>query len=939
MSRTGQQERKGGNKRAVVPFGRYLLLERISVGGMAEVFKAKAFGIGGFEKIVAIKRILPTIAEDKQFIEMFIDEAKIVGQLNHANICQVFELGKIGDSHFIAMEFIWGKDLLQIQNRFRKLRQIMPIPMAAYIMSKVLEGLDYAHKKTDDQGRPLNIIHRDVSPQNILISYEGAIKLIDFGIAKAAYRQTRTQAGILKGKFGYMSPEQVRGLPIDHRSDIFAAGTVLYELITGEKLFYGESDFSTLEKVRKAEVIPPSRLNSKIPKELEEIVMKALAREPEDRWQWASEMQEALHYLLINMKPIFTAQKLSEWMKTNFAAEIRREKARMEEYAKLTKDVLDKAIEYAKQGKPYLVDFDQLTRQEPLPEDSEEIDVNNLIEEIEDVTEEGGGEGEKTVLSESPFIDEFEEQLKNINEQPTTIFYASADASTSIDEPIAEQPTRIFAEENIEKQIAEEKTRILPESTVYPEPLLPPKEASTLPIPPIGEPALTPNYPLNQLDQFKLGIRGEEGKYPQEPSFQQLIPKTENRWKWLAVIIGVVIIILGGTTIGIWALIFKEKRGGNLLQGTVINIKSQDIIGAEVYINGVKYGITPISINKLPPGIYDILVKKENYKPFSAKVTLHPNETLNIDALLTYIPQTAKLKLQISPEPKDLLISINNDVIDYESTKTGLNLEPNQEYTIRLVAKNFQQKVVKIKLEPGEERIENIELIPLKGTITVDSVFNPAKVYLDGKIVADQTPTTITDLEFNKTYHVKVTYKDQKWEEKVKVVPESPLINLIAQFEKKEEAPSSQKEGQTKGEEKTKEEKIHKKEEPTKVALADQIKLEKTKPNKENKKDEQKQSIDDMEKQVQKEKEKPSPETKGKGEGGKGCLAVNSIPVGAEVVLDGIKTGRKTPILPTKCIKTSPGSHKITLILDGKDYNFSVDVKSEGTTVFVQKLQ
>ncbi|HEU5060606.1 MAG TPA: serine/threonine-protein kinase, partial [Kofleriaceae bacterium] len=227
--------------RQPVPFGKYLLLDRISVGGMAEVFKAKSYGVEGFEKVIAIKRILPSMGEDKDFIKMFIDEAKIAGQLSHANICQIFELGKHQGAHFIAMEYIWGKDLLQIQHRLRKGGQIMPVAMACYIVSKVCEGLDYAHRKRDAMGRHLEIVHRDCSPQNVLISYEGEVKLIDFGIARAASRSSRTNAGVLKGKFGYMSPEQVRGLPLDHRSDLFAVGTVFYESLTGERLFQGES--------------------------------------------------------------------------------------------------------------------------------------------------------------------------------------------------------------------------------------------------------------------------------------------------------------------------------------------------------------------------------------------------------------------------------------------------------------------------------------------------------------------------------------------------------------------------------------------------------------------------------------------------------------------------------------------------------------------------
>ena len=158
-----------------VQFGKYLLLERISVGGMAEGFKSKSFGVEGFEKIIAIKRILPSMGEGAEFIQMFIDEAKIAGQLSHANVCQIFELGKIGDSHFIAMEFVWGKDVLQIQNRYRKLQQVMPVAMACFIAAKMCEGLDYAHRKRGPMGRPLNIIHRDVSAQNVLVSYEGEV--------------------------------------------------------------------------------------------------------------------------------------------------------------------------------------------------------------------------------------------------------------------------------------------------------------------------------------------------------------------------------------------------------------------------------------------------------------------------------------------------------------------------------------------------------------------------------------------------------------------------------------------------------------------------------------------------------------------------------------------------------------------------------------------
>src|SRR5688572_4988284 len=318
-------------------FGKYLLLERINVGGMAEVFVAKAFGVEGFERFLAIKKILPTMAEDQEFITMFIDEARISVQLNHANIVHIHELGKHDEAFFIAMEYVAGRDLRTILERYRRRKEIMPTAQAVYVASKMCEGLDYAHRKKDARGQDLGIIHRDVSPQNILVSYEGEVKIIDFGIAKAANRSQKTQAGILKGKFGYMSPEQVRGLPTDRRSDVFAVGVILYEMLTGEKLFVGESDFSTLEKVRNAEVASPRQFNPNIPAGLEKVVMKALTREAEDRYQWARDLQEDLMRFLLAGDAIYGPKHLGGFMKEAFAEDLMRENEKMERFSEVEK--------------------------------------------------------------------------------------------------------------------------------------------------------------------------------------------------------------------------------------------------------------------------------------------------------------------------------------------------------------------------------------------------------------------------------------------------------------------------------------------------------------------------------------------------------------------------------------------------------------------------
>ena len=299
-------------------FGRYELLGRISVGGMAEVFRGRVSGAAGFEKIVAIKRILPQLSDDEEFIGMFIDEAKLSANLNHSNIGQVFEFGRIDDRYFIAMEFIHGKDLRAIQAHFRSRSEVMPIPMAIRIVLEVCNALEYAHSKRDSNGQLLNIVHRDVSPQNVLISYEGAVKLIDFGIAKALSRSNKTATGNLKGKFDYMSPEQVEGELVDHRSDLFALGTLLWELVAGRPLFRGDNELATLERVRKAEVELPSAANPSVPKALEQIILRALARDRDQRFQRAEELHEELERFAQSHRMTFSSKQLSRWMKASF---------------------------------------------------------------------------------------------------------------------------------------------------------------------------------------------------------------------------------------------------------------------------------------------------------------------------------------------------------------------------------------------------------------------------------------------------------------------------------------------------------------------------------------------------------------------------------------------------------------------------------------------
>ena len=297
-----------------IKFGQYVLVEKIATGGMAEVWKARMRGVEGFQKIVAIKKILPHLSDNQDFIEMFVDEAKLAAQLNHNNIIHIYDLGKIQSSYYIAMEYIDGYDLKTILRRGEDRGHPMTVELALFIASKLASALDYAHRKKDFEEKEMGLVHRDVSPQNVLVSQEGDIKLCDFGIAKAASKASHTQAGALKGKLQYMSPEQAWGRTIDRRSDIFALATVLFEMLTNRKLFTGDNELSILEQVREARVQPPSLYNDEVTPEIDKAVIKALQKDPANRYQTAGEMARDLDAILYSFKPTPTSADLAIYM-------------------------------------------------------------------------------------------------------------------------------------------------------------------------------------------------------------------------------------------------------------------------------------------------------------------------------------------------------------------------------------------------------------------------------------------------------------------------------------------------------------------------------------------------------------------------------------------------------------------------------------------------
>lgn len=305
------------------PFGPYLLYGMVARGGMAEVYRARR---PDENRLLAIKVMRPQLAKETRFIEMFIREGRLAMMLRGDTIVHTVDVGEVGGRWYIAMEYLSGRDLTQVLRRCHDTNQRLPVPHAIAIAAAICQGLHVAHTLADADGRPLNIVNRDVSPSNVRLGFDGRVKLIDFGIAQAVLQFT-SEIGILKGKFSYMSPEQIRGLPVDARSDVFSAGIVLHEMLTTEKLFRGDSEFALMEKVRKAEVAPPSKFNRRVPAELDRICLKALARDVADRYQSAGELGDDLRALLDGYR--FRPDELREFMRSLFRQDVAQEESEL----------------------------------------------------------------------------------------------------------------------------------------------------------------------------------------------------------------------------------------------------------------------------------------------------------------------------------------------------------------------------------------------------------------------------------------------------------------------------------------------------------------------------------------------------------------------------------------------------------------------------------
>lgn len=318
------------------PYGQYVLVRKLAEGGMAEIFLSKLLGADGFERNVVIKRMLSNLSSIPDFVEMFRDEARLAARLSHPNIIQIHELGFIEGCYYICMEYLAGEDFSSTLRQAGKKRQYTPIPITLRVLVDAARGLHYAHDFTNEEGQPLHIVHRDISPSNLYVTYQGQVKVLDFGIAKAASRVVQTRTGVVKGKYIYMAPEQAQGKEVDRRADVFSLGVSLYESLTNVRPFARENDLAVLNALLQGDFQPPALLRRDIPPELNEVVLKALALRPEDRYATAADFADAIEHSVKGKVPLATHKELAEYLRSQFGEERYAAKTRVPTLATLT---------------------------------------------------------------------------------------------------------------------------------------------------------------------------------------------------------------------------------------------------------------------------------------------------------------------------------------------------------------------------------------------------------------------------------------------------------------------------------------------------------------------------------------------------------------------------------------------------------------------------
>ncbi len=629
------------------PFGQYQLIEKIAQGGMAEIFRGKALDVSGLERDIVIKRILPHIAASPEFVDMLVDEAKIAVMLSHGNIAQVYDLGKVADDYFIVMEYVDGKTLSQIMKRLRNLAKHMPVPYACSITLEIANALDYMHRKTDEDGNPLHIVHRDISPQNAILSAAGTVKIIDFGIAKAKTKVSTTDSGVLKGKFAYMSPEHAEGMRLDHRTDIFSLGVILYEMLTGLRLFKGKNNLETVRRVKKTKVPAPSGIRSSIPKTLDKIVFKALQRDRDKRYQSAHDLSQDLTKLLVQHYPDFSPRELVRYLQELFPELNPVERGPHENTPRVPLEIKREAT----------VVTENDAREDTLAADSEVL--RSKLKETE-VFSVSGASVTPMPQEDSHALSESEEHTTRIWMKPKARIAAGLLALVLIGgmatwlgtraskkraraKEVKEQiQAMVKKREAIAKKMAETRPSLPPRPPQPLAPPLPPPVAKNPPPPPAPLPVAPspvpspPPSPVAVPDTGRLVVDSDpKGAriYLNDVDTSQKTPFTFENLKAGPQRIG-----LHLERYGFWQGESRVEPGktAKISSALALNFGSLEInslpAGASVLLNGKPAGRTPFRLDRLEPDtVYEVQLQLDGFEPWksSAKIFGGKDEVLN----------------------------------------------------------------------------------------------------------------------------------------------------------------------------------------------------------------------------------------------------------------------------------------------------------------------
>lgn len=706
-------------------FGRYVLLERIAVGGMAEIFRAKAPGLGGFEKILAIKRLHPRYSQDAEFIDMLIDEARITAELVHSNIGQIFDLAKVEDHYFIAMEFVDGPDLYRIMKKMRELKRRLPLDAAAHIAMEAAAGLDFAHRKRDRHGNPLNIVHRDVSPQNVLVSFEGEVKLIDFGIAKAAVRAHETEAGIIKGKFYYMSPEQARGEVLDHRTDVFSLGIVLYEMVTGELLYKDDDEITLLSQVRRAEVEPPSHIRPEIPKRLEDIIMRALSRDRGERYPSAQHLQRDLARFLRQYNSNFSRSSLVKLMQDIYAGTASTDGTGSVNSIRDKSDFvhdnhsLISAAEFDDDG-DRTMQYDSIHEMESdvvelgsdiVQPDSEVFEMgsdviemgSDMIEFIGDSSVDANGQVSPQKADATVEVDAMDESMDFFDEVPTQAFER--------DEPEPEPPRKGFPQ-----------AAPIPSARPQPAPEPSPRRDGRM-----NRPNEARHQPVRREERGGEAIvdfnEQATSVLPDEVQMARPAP-ARGRGEHRAQV---------------------REALAPPQEPPMISRERLYILGGLFFIVLAAYTITTLIVSGDDSPKKQTVVRINSSATPAKGAAPAPQAVPENDgqATLAVVSTPAGAKLQV------------NGVWEFETTPTRIKVNAGEPIKVRIAQQRYRKYESTITLRPGEVRELNVELDPLVGQLQVASLPSNATVFVGGT-ERGRTPVTLSKVPLDKNLAVRV---------------------------------------------------------------------------------------------------------------------------------------------------------------------------------------